>query len=90
MRFLDAATEEQITQFEKENEIQFPSKYKEWLLFSDGGEFYLPAGGRLYGVVHKPMIDLKDNDRPDGYTVIGALASGDPILCKKDDERIYV
>lgn len=38
----------------------------------------------MYGVAHKPLIDIEDNDRPDdNYTVIGALASGDSILCKK-------
>lgn len=36
MRFLEAATEDQISQFEKENEIQFPTQYKEWLQYSDG------------------------------------------------------
>lgn len=91
MRFIEAATEEQISQFEKENQIQFPSKYKEWLLFSDGGEIFLPAGVQLYGVGQKPLIDLEDNDRPDdNYIVIGALASGEPVLCKKDEEKIYV
>lgn len=91
MRFIEAATEEQISQFEKENQIQFPSKYKEWLLFSDGGEIFLPAGVQLYGVEQKPLIDLEDNDRPDdNYIVIGALASGEPVLCKKDEEKIYV
>ena len=91
MRFIEAATEEQISQFEKENQIQFPSKYKEWLLFSDGGEIFLPAGVQLYGVGQKPLIDLEDIDRPDdNYIVIGALASGEPVLCKKDEEKIYV
>ncbi|MFQ9892555.1 MAG: SMI1/KNR4 family protein [Emergencia sp.] len=91
MRFLEAATDKLISQFEKENKIQLPSKYKEWLLYSDGGEIFLPAGVQLYGVAHKPMIDLKDNDRPnDNYIVIGALASGEPVLCKKDAEKIYV
>ena len=91
MRFIEAATEEQISQFEKENQIQFPSKYKELLLFSDGGEIFLPAGVQLYGVGQKPLIDLEDIDRPDdNYIVIGALASGEPVLCKKDEEKIYV
>jgi len=91
MNFLDAATEEQIAKFETENEVQLPSKYKEWLMFSDGGEFFLPAGVQLYGVAHKPLINIKDDDRPDdSYTVIGAFASGDPVLCQKDSEKITV
>lgn len=90
-RFLEAATEEQIAMFEKENDIKLPTQYKEWLQYSDGGELYLPAGVQLYGVAHKPLIDKDDNDRPDdNYIVIGALASGEPVLFKKDEEKFYI
>ena len=91
MAFLEGATEEQIAQFEKEHEVILPVKYKEWLQYSDGGEFFLPAGLQLYGVAHKPLIDVEDDDRPnDNYIVIGALASGDPVLCEKSGERIAI
>ena len=91
MAFREAATQESIYIFEKENGITLPVKYKEWLLFSDGGEFFLPAGIQIYGVAHKPVINLKSNDRPsDDYIVIGALASGDPILCEKTGEKIAI
>ena len=91
MNFLEGATEEQIAQFEKDNTITLPDKYKEWLLFCDGGEFFLPAGVQMYGVAHKPLIDIQYDDRPDDkYIVIGALASGDPVIFKKGDEKIYV
>lgn len=91
MAFLEAATQEKIDIFEKENDITLPVKYKEWLLFSDGGEFFLPAGIQLYGVEHKPVINVKNNDRPsDDYIVIGTLASGDPILCEKNGEKIAI
>lgn len=91
MNFLEAATAEDIAKFEEENEIRLPLKYKEWLLFSDGGEFFLPAGVQMYGVAHKPLINVNDDDRPDdSYIVIGAFASGDPVLCKKDCESIFV
>lgn len=91
MHFFEGATEEQIELFEKEHEIVLPLKFKEWLLFSDGGEYFLPAGLQLYGVEHKPLIDVDDNDRPsDDYIVIGALASGDPILCEKAGEKIAI
>jgi hypothetical protein len=89
MRFEPQATESQIIEFEKTTGAALPEAYKEWLLFSDGGECYLPAGIQLYGVAHKPIIDINDNDRPDeNYIVIGALASGDPIVCEKGNERI--
>lgn len=91
MSFLEAAAEEQISQFEESNKIKLPEKYKEWLRYSDGGEFFLPAGIQLYGVAHKPLIDIEDDDRPDdNYIVIGALASGDPVLCEKAGEKIAI
>ncbi len=91
MSFLDGATAEQISLFENEHDIVLPQKYKEWLQFSDGGECFLPAGVQFYGVAHQPTIDVDDNDRPDeNYIVIGALASGDPILCEKSCEKISI
>ncbi len=91
MLFLDATTEESIKIFETEKEVNLPSKYKEWLQFSDGGELFLPAGVQLYGVNHKPLIDANDQSRPsDNYIVIGALSSGDPILCEKSSEKISI
>lgn len=91
MNFLEATTEEKITEFEKEHNVKLPEKYKEWLLFSDGGEFFLPAGIQLYGVEHKPVVNVDNNDRPsEDYIVIGALASGDPIICEKAGEKIAI
>lgn len=91
MAFLGAATEEQISHFEENYMIKFPEKYREWLKYSDGGDFFLPAGVQLYGVAHKPLVDINDDDKPnDNYIVIGALASGDPVLCEKSGERIAI
>ena len=91
MRFLEGVTESQIAEYEAMNNIKFPSRYREWLMFSDGGEFFLPAGVQMYGVAHKPIIDVSDDDRPtENYIVIGSLASGDPILCEKDSEKISI
>ena len=91
MSFPSATTSEQITEFEKTYAVNLPLKFKEWLLFSDGGEFFLPAGIQLYGVAHKPLIDVDNDDRPNtDYIVIGALASGDPILCKRTGEEISI
>ena len=91
MSFNEPVTEEKVTAFEKENSIKLPNAYKEWLQISDGGELFLPAGVQLYGVEHKPIIDMNDSSRPsDDYFMIGAFASGDPILCKKDEETISI
>jgi len=91
MCFFPASKEENISTFEENNNITLPTKLKEWLLFSDGGELYLPAGVQLYGVSNKPIIDVNDNDRPnDDYIVIGTLSTGDPILCERNCERISI
>ena len=91
MRFFNATTKEQIAKFEKENNCKLPLKYREWLLFSDGGECFLPAGVQFYGIEQKPVINIKDDSRPnEDYVVIGALASGDPILYKKNEEKIAI
>lgn len=89
MMFLDATTEEKIVLFEKMNDIKFPIKYKEWLLFSDGGELFLPIGIQFYGIEHEPIINV--DDRPyDDYIVIGVLTSGDPIVFKNTEEIISI
>lgn len=91
MDFFEEATEEQIFEFEKSNNLTLPSKFKEWLLFSDGGECFLPVGVQFYGIAHKPLIDVNDNNRPDdSYVVIGTLPSGDPILVEKDSEKVSI
>lgn len=91
MVFSEGATEEQVSEFEKEHGIVLPAEYREWLQISDGCMLFLPAGVQLYGVAHKPIINVEENDRPDdSYTVIGALATGDPVLCQKDSERISI
>ena len=91
MSFFDGATEEQIASFEKDHDIVLPSKYKEWLAFSDGGDLFLPAGAQFYGVARKPIIDVDCNDRPsEKYIVIGALPTGDPLLYEKGSEKIAI
>ena len=91
MVFFEGASEEQISDFECNNKVRLPEKYKEWLRFSDGGECFLPAGVQFYGVAHNPKIDVDENDRPnEDYVVIGALASGDPVLCEISNEKISI
>lgn len=91
MSFVQGTSEVKIDEYEVEKGIKFPKQYKEWLEFSDGGELYLPAGIQLYGIKHKPLINADDDSRPsEEYIVIGALASGDPILFQKGKEKISI
>lgn len=91
MSFVEPATNALIEAFEAKHHLQLPSQLKQWLLISDGGDFFLPAGFQLRGVANLPLIDVDDPDRPDdGYIVIGTLASGDPVLCERSTERISI
>ena len=91
MEYLEPASDEQIEEFETRNGLVLPAAFKEWLRLSDGGELFLPAGLQIYGVAHKPLIEVGLGDRPDdSYVVIGALASGDPVLCQKGSEQISI
>ena len=91
MSFVEPTTDAVIGAFETEHDLQLPSQLKEWLLVSDGGDFFLPAGFQLRGLAHLPLLDVDDPDRPDdSYIVIGTLASGDPVLCERSSERISI
>ena len=89
MRFVAPVTEEEILKYEKENGILLPTQYRQWLMFSD--ELFLPAGIQLYGVSHRPAIDVNDDWCPDDkHIVIGSTSWGDPILCSKNSEVISI
>lgn len=91
MLFLEGASDEQIGKFEDNNSIKLPSQYREWLHFSDGGECFLPAGVQFYGVNHKPLIEVNSNNLSEKkYIIIGALSTGDPILCENNAETISI
>lgn len=91
MIFFPPATRAEIDDFEMNNRVKLSSQYTEWLLFSDGGDLFLPAGVQFYGVSHKPLIDLQDPAKPVGdYIVIGALSNGDPILCEQSEDTISI
>ncbi|QSR30807.1 SMI1/KNR4 family protein [Nocardioides sp. S5] len=91
MAFVEPTTETTIDAFEAEHGIRLPSQLKQWLLVSDGGDFFLPAGFQLRGLAHQPLIDVDDPDRPDdNYIVIGALSSGDPVLFERSSDRISI
>ena len=91
MNFLDPATPEQISEFERKNGIRLPEQYREWLAFSDGGELFLPAGCQMYGAAHLPLIDAADGNRPDdAWVVVGAMCNGDTVIFEKGSGRFAV
>lgn len=91
MAFMEPTTETAIDAFEAEHDLRLPAQLKQWLLVSDGGDFFLPAGFQLRGVAHQPQIDVDDPDRPDdNYVVIGALSTGDPVLWERSSDRISI
>lgn len=89
--FYNGIDENNIINFENNNNIKLPNQLKKFYLFADGCQFFLPSGLQLYGILHKPIIDLNDNSRPSkDYSVIGALSNGDTILCNNHSEKIYI
>ena len=91
MHFYESAPESSLIIYEAENNLKLPQKYKELLRYSDGCDLFMPAGVQLYGIARKPIIDIDDNDRPnDNFIVIGALATGDPIVFEKSKEQISI
>ena len=94
MSYIEGATTEQVIDFEKTNGVKLPQQFKDWLEYSDGGELFLPAGIQLYGVAHKPLIEIGNewdaSDSSSKYITIGALSNGDPILCEKNNEHISI
>lgn len=94
MHLIEGATSKQIVTFEKTNGVKLPQQFKDWLEYSDGGELFLPAGIQLYGVAHKPLIEIGNvwevSNPNSKYLTIGALSNGDPILCEKNNERISI
>lgn len=64
-----------------------PSKFKEWLLFSDGGECFLPAGIQLYGVAHKPLIDVNDNDLMKTILLLVPCLPATRLYVKKQENK---
>lgn len=87
----DAITLDDILTFEQDKNIRLPRDYAHFLRLADGGDLYLPAGIQLFGILHEPVIDILNNDRPNpNYIVIGYLSNGDPILFKKNSEQISI
>jgi len=91
MSLLNGASGEQIRCFERENGVSLPSRCKEWLRYSDGGDLFPPAGVQLYGVGSKPTIDVNEEDRPsEDHIVIGVFSTDDPIVFERDGEQVSI
>jgi len=92
MKFLPAASDNEVMQWEKENGVILPGEYKEWLRFSDGGEIFIP-GAQLYGVKHKPLLSYfnqpdERGDLPDVFYVLGEFCFGDLLCFVKGENNI--
>ena len=60
MVFKSPVLSQEIEEFEINNAIKFPKEFCNWLKFSDGGEFFLPAGVQIYGIKNPPLIDINN------------------------------
>ncbi|MCL1984236.1 MAG: SMI1/KNR4 family protein [Methanomassiliicoccaceae archaeon] len=65
-----------------------PKAYKEWLLFSDGGQIFIPDF-QFFGVANKPLIVRGGNSFiPANMFAIGHTSYGDPICFQPGSEEI--
>jgi len=86
MEFFPGAKDDEIALFERENNVSLPEFVKEWLRFSDG--CYLFNIIQLYGVAHRPYIEIKPEAVTGGYICIGALCFGDAVCCIENSPKI--
>ena len=86
MEFSPGATDEEIAQFEIDNGIKFPELVKEWLRFTDGCDMFNIV--QLYGVSHKPYIEIKPEGVTGEYIGIGALCFGDSVCFLEGSPKI--
>lgn len=79
MRFFPPATDEEISDFEKKNDILIPESYKEWLRFSNGGYLFGFGGPHLYGTLTASQTPIGDDFSnamvPKEYGIVGYWGS---------------
>ena len=71
------ATDDEITEWEKNNKITLPASYADWLKFSNGS-ILRGNVAEIYG------LDRIEDDieyLPDDYVVIGSLTGDGEIIC---------
>ena len=74
-----------IEDFETKNGFKLPASFKEWLEKDECPDHGDYGFCQFYRINKDPVINIKDVYMVSGceYLVIGSLADGDPILCKK-------
>jgi hypothetical protein len=88
MELLPPVTADELQDYEQRNSISLPSKYKEWLVYSDGGRLF-NASIQLYGIKSFPKIEINSSGIPTNYIVIGMLGFGEAICFIDGGEKIY-
>ncbi len=89
--FFPSATDEQINNFEKEQNIQIPESYKQWLRLSNGG--YLFGGYvHLYGIENHPQPsvgnDFSAGKVPKEYQILGYMES-EHICFNQENKKFF-
>jgi len=88
MEFSSGATNDEIAQFELKHRCVLPELYKEWLRFADGCCLFNTTA-QLYGVAHKPFIEINPNGITGDFIRIGTFNFGDPICVSSKSQKIY-
>lgn len=86
-----AATDAQIADFERDQDVTLPATFKQWLRISDGGRLCFPAGIELFGVARPPLLELDDPYTPDGgWLVAGMMLDTDLVLVSLNGEETVI
>ena len=88
LKFFPGVKKSEIARYEQEEGITIPTEYREWLMFSDGGEIFVP-GTRLYGIgigAEKTLVTVNAQEErylfalDSSLLIVGTLNFGD-LLC---------
>jgi len=87
MEFSPGVTNDEISQFEQENNLTFPDQVKEWLIFADGCCLFNTTV-QLYGIAHKPYMEMISKGISEDYIQIGVFSFGEPICISRNSQKI--
>ncbi|MDR1197161.1 MAG: SMI1/KNR4 family protein [Candidatus Nomurabacteria bacterium] len=91
------ATRAEISDFEKKNGVTFSEDFKEFLLFANGGEIFVPGdvffgvndSSRYYSISREEKIlDKIENSVPDGMVIVGKTNFGDPFFLEQKSGEV--
>lgn len=82
--FMEPATEEEITEWEKENNTKIPEDYKEWLRLTKTSQMCQTIASFIFPNSKQPKF------LPSDYVLIGYVVGDGEVLCFSKSTRKYI